>query len=144
MIRNALYNERTVLNEHAVPHAVFTHPQIGSVGLTEAEAKKNHLIYVGIKKYSDVAKGYTMAEQDGFVKVIVDAENNKILGAHIIGPEASVLVQQIVYLMNAGTKDYLPIVNSQTIHPALSEVIVGAFGNLRPVNFQAHEHTHVH
>tara|TARA_B100000315_G_scaffold257156_1_gene305065 strand:+ start:413 stop:790 length:378 start_codon:yes stop_codon:yes gene_type:complete len=120
------------VDEHAVPHAVFTYPQIGGVGLTEAEAIKNHKILVGIGKYSDTAKGYAMAEEDGFVKVIVDAENYKILGAHIIGPEASILVQQIVYLMNAGEQDYFPLGRAQTIHPALSEVIIDAFGNLAP------------
>ncbi len=131
VIKNALYSGKQVFDEHAVPHAVFTYPQIGSVGLTESEARKNHKIYVGIGKYSDTAKGYSMAEEDGFVKVIVDVENQKILGAHIIGPEASILVQQIVYLMNAGDGDYDPLINAQTIHPALSEVIIQAFGNLR-------------
>lgn len=134
VIKNALENERIVIDEHAVPHAVFTYPQIGSVGMTEVEARKKHQIYVGIGKYSDTAKGYAMAEKDGFVKVIIDAATNKILGAHIIGPEASVLVQQIVYLMNAGDEDYSPLVRAQTIHPALSEVILQAFGNLREVN----------
>lgn len=131
VFKNALQSEKIVIDEHAVPHAVFTYPQIGSVGLLESEAKKNHQISVGIGKYSDTAKGYSMAEEDGFVKVIVDAKTNKILGAHIIGPEASVLVQQIVYLMNAGDEDYSPLVRAQTIHPALSEVIIQAFGNLR-------------
>ena len=102
VIKNALYNEKIFVDKHAVPHAVFTHPQIGGVGLTEAKAILNHKILVGIGKYVDTAKGYAMAENDGFVKVIVDAENYKILGAHIIGPEASILVQQIVYLMNVG------------------------------------------
>lgn len=142
VVRNVLYNERIAVDEHAVPHAIFTHPQIGGVGMTEAEAKKDHLIYVGVGKYSDMAKGYAMAEDDGFVKVIVDARDQKILGAHIIGPEASVLVQQIVYLMNAGNEDYLPLARAQTIHPALSEVVVNAFGDLKPVNFQPHEHEH--
>lgn len=142
VVRNVLYNERIAVDEHAVPHAIFTHPQIGGVGMIEAEAKKDHLIYVGIGKYSDMAKGYAMAEDDGFVKVIVGARDQKILGAHIIGPEASVLVQQIVYLMNAGNKDYLPLARAQTIHPALSEVVVNAFGDLKPVNFQPHEHEH--
>lgn len=127
-----------------MPHAIFAYPQIGSVGLTEAEAGKNRSIYVGIGLYADVAKGYAMAEKDGFVKVVVDAETQKILGAHVIGPEAAVLVQQIVYLMNAGDEDYMPLARAQTIHPALSEVVVAAFGNLRPANFEPQEHRHHH
>jgi mycothione reductase len=144
VIQNALFNMRVPVDEHAVPHAIFTYPQIGSVGLTEADAGKNRPIYVGIGRYADVAKGYAMAETDGFVKVIVDAETQKILGAHIIGPEASVLVQQIIYLMNAGDEDYMPLARAQTIHPALSEVVVSAFGNLRPTNFEPAPHQHHH
>jgi len=110
--------------------------------MTEEEAAKSHLILVGIGKYSDIAKGYAMAEKTGFVKVIVDAENQKILGAHIIGPEAAILIQHIVYIMNAGEGDYLPLARAQTIHPALSEVVINAFGNLRPANFQPYGHNH--
>ncbi|MCL5316671.1 MAG: dihydrolipoyl dehydrogenase [Thaumarchaeota archaeon] len=142
--QNALFNMHVTVDEHAVPHAIFAYPQIGSVGLTEAEAGKSRQIYVGIGLYADVAKGYAMAEKDGFVKVVVDAETQKILGAHVIGPEAAVLVQQIVYLMNAGDEDYTPLARAQTIHPALSEAVVAAFGNLRPANFEPQEHRHHH
>lgn len=142
VVRNAFLDKKVAIDEHAVPHAIFTNPQIGGVGMTEEEASKNHLILVGIGKYSDVAKGYAMAEKTGFVKVIVNAENQKILGAHIIGPEAAILIQHIVYLMNAGDGDYLPLARSQTIHPALSEVIINAFGNLRPANFLPNGHNH--
>jgi mycothione reductase len=136
--QNAFGDHKHRLDEHAVPHAVFTYPQIGAVGMTEEEAKEGHEILVGIGRYIDTAKGYAMAEEDGFVKVIVENETGRILGAHVIGPEASVLVQELVYLMNAGEEDYLPLARAQTIHPALSEVVVNAFGNLRPVG----EHRH--
>lgn len=140
--RNAFTEHKHPVVEHAVPHAVFTHPQIASVGMTEQQAKKSHDILVGVKMYQDVAKGYAMAEEDGFVKVIVDGHTGKILGAHIIGPHAATLVQQLVYLMNAGEQGYKPLALAQTIHPALSEVVVGAFGNLRPVGEHVHEHVH--
>ncbi len=139
---NAFTEHEHAVDDHAVPHAVFTHPQIASVGMTEEQAQKSYDILVGVKKYADVAKGYAMGEEDGFVKVIVDGDTGKILGAHIIGPHAAILVQQIVYLMNAGQQDYMPLALAQTIHPALSEVVVGAFGNLRPVGEHGHEHGH--
>jgi dihydrolipoamide dehydrogenase len=139
---NAFTEHRHPVDEHAVPHAVFTHPQIASVGMTEGQAKQSHEILVGVKKYSDVAKGYAMGEEDGFVKVIVESETGRILGAHIIGPHAAILVQQLVYLMNTEQQDYMPLALAQTIHPALSEVVVGAFGNLRPVGEHRHEHVH--
>jgi mycothione reductase len=140
---NAFTEHQHPVDEHAVPHAVFTHPQVASVGMTEEQAKKSYEILVGVKKYYDVAKGYAMGEEDGFVKVIVDGETGRILGAHIIGPHAAILVQQLVYVMNAEEQDYLPLARAQTIHPALSEVVVGAFGNLRPVGGHRHEHVHV-
>lgn len=137
---NLFENRRKMVDEHAVPHAIFTYPQIGSVGLTEEEAKKEHDILVGIKRYMDTAKGYAMAEEDGVAKVIVDAGSKRILGAHIVGPEASVLVQLVVDLMNAERGDYLPLARTQVIHPALSEVVTGAFANLAPPGGHHHHH----
>lgn len=142
--RNAFTEHKHALDEHAVPHAVFSYPQVASVGLTEAEASKNHEILVGINKYYDVAKGYAMGEEEAFVKVIVERGTGRILGAHIIGPHAAILVQSLVYLMNAGRQDYLPLAMSQTIHPALTEAVVNAFGRLRAVGEHVHEHAYSH
>ena len=146
-----------------VPWAVFTHPQIGHVGMTEGEAvAKGHEILVGVNHYSSIAKGYAMgylpgAPDDGFVKVVVD-RNGKILGAHVVGPEAALLVQPFVYLMNAGfvcapphpsggaidkeqtacseAGTYFPIDRSMVIHPSLNELTGWAFSMLKPVNFK--------
>ncbi len=137
---NAFGGHKHRVDEHAVPHAVFTHPQIGSVGLTEAQAQKEHEILVGINPYINTAKGYAMGEEDGFAKVVVEQGTGRILGAHVIGPHAAILVQPLVYLMNAGEGDYMPLAHAQTIHPALSEVVIGAFGNLRPVGAHSHHH----
>ncbi len=68
----------------------------------------------------------------GFVKVIVDQETGRILGAHIIGAEASLLIQEIVNAMISGNGTFEPIVQAMHIHPALSEVVQNAFGNLQP------------
>ncbi len=128
---NAFGKQKVKLSEHAVPHAVFAYPEVAGVGLTEEEAKKSGRKYfVGKASYIDTAKGYAMAEENGLCKVLVDAETMRILGAHAAGPHASLLVQPIVYLMNAGDGTFNPISRSQTIHPALSEVMVNAFANL--------------
>lgn len=131
---NAFTEHRRAVDEHAVPHAVFTHPQIGSVGLTtaQAQAQADHDVLVGVKRYADTAKGFAMAEEDGFVKVVVESGTGRILGAHVIGPHAAILVQQIVYVMNSQEGNYLPLARAQTIHPAMSEVVIGALGNLMP------------
>lgn len=137
---NAFGKQKVKLLEHAVPHAVFAYPEVAGVGMTEAEAKKRGRRYfIGRAEYIDTAKGYAMAEEDAFCKVIVDAETMRILGAHVVGPHASLLVQPIVYLMNAGDGTFNPIARSQTIHPALSEVMVNAFANLSDP-----EHHHEH
>lgn len=145
-----------------IPWAIFTYPQIAHVGMTERQAlDKGYRILVGRNNYSSVAKGFAMGyspgdSDDGFVKLIVD-ENMLILGVHIIGPYAAILIQSFVYLMNAGftctmyDKDgesyrydhegfcieagtFEPMVNSIVIHPSLSEVTGWIIGKLDWVN----------
>jgi mycothione reductase len=125
--------EKEKVDRHAVPHAVYTYPQVGAVGMTEEEAKAaGYKILVGRAKYGDVAKGYAMAEEESLVKVVVQRETGRILGCQIVGTEAADLAQQVVYLMNAGYQDYGPVQRSMVIHPALSEVVGRAFANLMP------------
>jgi len=125
--------EKVKVDRHAVPHAVFTYPQVGAVGMTEAEAKASgYKILVGRARYGDVTKGYAMAEEESLVKVVVNREDGRILGCQIVGTEAADLAQQVVYLMNAGYQDYGPVARSMVIHPALSEVVARAFANLMP------------
>jgi dihydrolipoamide dehydrogenase len=152
----------------AVPWAIFTHPQIGHVGMTQEEAiESGHEIYVAMKNYSTVAKGFAMGfenedDDNGFFKLIVD-KSYKILGAHVVGPHAAVLVQPFVYLMNSGftcevpdTQDelnipkleracpeagsFMPIYKSMVIHPSLNEVTGWAIGNLKPINIKMEHH----
>ena len=170
---NNIYGEEKQMVDYStVPWAIFTHPQIGHVGMTQQEAiDEGHKIYVAKKHYSTTAKGFAMGykegdEDDGFVKLIVD-QSYKILGANIIGPHAAVLVQPLVYLMNAGytcdiskevsiqaipkserscpeSGSFMPIYRSMVIHPSLSEVVAWSIGNLRPVNIEHEHHHHEH
>ena len=78
-----------------------------------------------------VAIGY-VSFSEGFVKVIVERETGKILGCHIIGAEASNLIQEVVNAMVTEHGDFGPIARGMHIHPALSEVVQNAFGNLQP------------
>jgi dihydrolipoamide dehydrogenase len=141
---NAFTEYKREADYHAVPHAVFGYPQVGGVGLTEAQAKAaGNEVLVGKATYTDVAKGFAMGEDEGFVKVIVEAKTRKILGCHIVGSEAADLVQPVVYLMNTDDQDYVPMARSQVIHPALSEVVTRAFGNLiSPDHVHGQEHGH--
>jgi len=130
---NAVLKKKVKADYHAIPHAVFTYPEIGSVGLKEKEAitkygKDN--VLVGMYRYENTAKGEVMGVKDYFVKVIVEKETMKILGAHIIGPYASVLIQEIINLMYTPEQSAEPVINGMHIHPALNEVVERAFHSL--------------
>jgi dihydrolipoamide dehydrogenase len=130
---NAVHDHKAAMDYSAAPHAVFSHPQVASVGLKEAEARQQgYSIMVGIAHYRDTAMGGAMGDPEGFVKVIVERDTGKILGGHIVGAEASVLIQEITNAMATETRSYAPIVRAMHIHPALSEVVQQAFGNLHP------------
>jgi dihydrolipoamide dehydrogenase len=75
------------------------------------------------------------------VKVVVEMGTRKILGASVVGPHAAILLQPLVYLMNAGDQSFIPLAQSQTIHPALSEAVVGAFARLH-AHGREDEHSH--
>jgi len=129
---NSQHKHKVPVDYSAAPHAVFTHPQIASVGLKEAEARQQgYKILVGTALYRDTAMGAAMGKPLGFVKTILERKTGKILGAHIIGPYASILIQEVINAMATGDRTYLPIVRGMHIHPAMAEVVQNAFVNLR-------------
>ena len=126
---NILHGEKTRLETSATPHAVYSHPQTASVGLTEASARRDHQVLVGKARYSSVAKGEAMMEEEGFAKAILDKATRKILGFHIIGPFAPELIQEVTDAMAQGG-DVGYVLNGMHIHPALNELIVTALENV--------------
>jgi mycothione reductase len=146
---NAVLKEKVKVDYHAVPHAIFTYPEIASVGLGEKEAMERYgeeRILIGFKRFEDTAKGEAMNLKDYFVKVLVEREKMRILGAHIIGPSASILIQEIVSLMYTPEQSAAPITRGMHIHPALTEVVERAFGSLMPPEHYHHsieEHYHL-
>ncbi len=128
---------------HAIPRAVFSYPQIATVGTTLTEAQQSgRKLLVGQIGYDGAAKGAAMGNPPGFLRVIVDANDRTILGATIIGHEASTLIQEITNLMNAGDRTFVPMFNSIHIHPALPELVQRAFGRLAPLDDVHHHHHH--
>lgn len=130
---NAVHGKKSRLNYLTVPHAVFSYPEIASVGLTEQEAIKlmgKHEVLVGKAMYTDVARGEAMRETEGFTKAVVHGKSGKVLGYHIIGPQASVLIQEVVNAM-AADGNLWAVAKGMHIHPALSEVVLKAFGKLK-------------
>ncbi len=135
VIHNLLYakrkEDREKVDYHAVPYAIFSHPQVAGVGMKEAEAVAKGLkVLVGRARYTDVAKGVAMAEENGLVKVVLEEESGRILGATIVGPMSPELIQQVVYLMNTEDQDLVPVIRSQVIHPTINEVLTRAFSEL--------------
>jgi dihydrolipoamide dehydrogenase len=126
---NATHRKKIRMDFAHVPHAVYTWPQIASVGLTESQARKSHKILVGRARYSDTVMGTAMMEREGFAKAVVEKGTGKILGFHIIGPHAAMLIQEVVNAMinKAGVKS---ITGCMHIFPALSNIIPETLSNL--------------
>jgi len=130
---NAVLKKKVKVDYHAIPHAVFSYPEIGSVGLGEKEAVERYgkdNVLIGMYRYENTAKGEAMGVKDYFVKVIVEKGTVKLLGAHIIGPYASILIQEIINLMYTPEQSAEPITYGMHIHPALNEVVERAFRSL--------------
>lgn len=126
-----LKEERKRFNHSYVPSGIFTHPQIATVGMTEAEAQRyaeesGHKITVKVQDYSDVAYGWAMEDQVGFCKLIADADTGRLVGAHLMGAQATTLIQQLITAMVFDIDARLLAKNQYWPHPALSEVVENA------------------
>lgn len=109
------------MNQHTVPAVVYTWPEIATVGLTEAEVKASGRAYrTGKFPFSANGRARTMAETSGFVKFVVDAESDEILGCHMIGPNVGDLLSEVVLAMEyrGSAEDIAITIHS---HPTLSE-----------------------
>ncbi|MDY6996746.1 MAG: mycothione reductase [Actinomycetota bacterium] len=114
-----------------VPSAVFTNPQMASVGATEQSCQHDGRDYrVGVARYEDVAYGWAMQDHTGLCKVITDAESGHILGAHILGEQAASMIHIFVVAMNFGIPAGDLARRPYWIHPALSEVVENALLNV--------------
>lgn len=110
-----------------VPAAVFTHPQIAEVGMTEAQAiEAGYDITVKIQDYGDVAYGWAMEDRDGFCKIIAEKGTGKLLGAHVIGAQAPTVIQPLIQAMSFGTTALEMARGQYWIHPGLPEVVENA------------------
>ncbi len=106
------------------PHAVFTSPQIGAVGVTEQQAQASGQPYVTITHaFGDAAYGWAMEDTTGFCKLIGDPRTRLVIGAHLMGYQASMLVQLLVQGMHLGNTADEMAGGQVWIHPALSEVV---------------------
>jgi dihydrolipoamide dehydrogenase len=110
-----------------IPGCTYTDPQIGSAGLTEAQAReKGYEVKVGKFPFAGNSKATIVDSHDGFVKIVSDAKYGEILGVHIIGPQATELIAEAVAVMELeGTVDELMF--TIHAHPTLSEAMLDAY-----------------
>ena len=108
----------------AVPSAIFSSPQVGSVGMTEQEARRLGVPHVvAHQAYAGTAYGWAMEDTTSFAKLVADPATGRILGAHFLGPQASNLVQPVVQAMSFGQTAHEVARGQYWIHPALMEVV---------------------
>lgn len=107
-----------------IPHAVFTEPQIAAVGLSEADCRARGLDYAtATTAYGEIAYGWAMEDTTGFAKILADRSTGQLLGAHIMGPQASTVIQPLVQAMAFGQPAHEIARGQYWIHPALPEVV---------------------
>ena len=118
--------ETVTLDYEMMPRCTYCHPQVASFGLTEAQAvERNHQVKVGKFSFRANGKALGLGDYDGFVKIVADATSGEILGAHLVGPEVTELLPELVLAHNW---ELTPeeIARSVHAHPTLSEVLMEA------------------
>ncbi len=122
----AIAGKRAAYDVQAMPAVIFTDPEIATVGLTEAEARaKGHEVQLGVFPFAANGRALSVHETDGFVKLVGDARTGRLLGAHIVGVEASNLISECALALEMGARveDLALTVHP---HPTLSEAIMEA------------------
>lgn len=129
--RNVVHDRQQEANYAGMSHAIFSSPQVASMGKTEQDLVEGDREYVtGTYDYDGIAMGIAMKEEDGFAKVLAHPEDGEILGCHIVGPDASTLIHEVVVAVSSGSGTVSDITDAIHIHPALNEVVERAFGNV--------------
>jgi len=125
------------IKRNHIPGCTYTEPQIGSVGLTEAQAKEaGYQVKVGKFPFTANSKASIVGSHDGFIKVVSDTKYGEILGVHIIGPQATELISEAVTALQleATVEDMMFTIHA---HPTLSEGMLDAFGSVEGMAINA-------
>lgn len=121
IVAENLFQKKIKVNYNSVPHTIFTIPEIASVGLTEKQARDRGLnVKIGKRNFGYNAMARIIGEPDGFIKIIADANSNRIYGIHIIGPAASEIISECSFAIG---KNLLDLALNFNQHPTLSEII---------------------
>lgn len=126
VLMSQLTGDGSHTTDRVVPYAIFTDPELGRVGTTEREARKSgKKIRVGRYQMKKNGKAREQGDTEGFVKVVVDADTKRILGAAVLAVEGAELVHMYVDVMNAGAP-YTVIKDAVHIHPTMAEALQSA------------------
>jgi mycothione reductase len=125
---NLAHPDAMVASDHRfVPAAVFTHPQLASVGLTEAAARAGgRRCVAALAPYGGIAYGWAMEDTTSVCKLVADPETGLLLGAHLMGAQAATLIQPLIQAMSFGLGVRDMARGQYWIHPALTEVVENA------------------
>jgi pyruvate/2-oxoglutarate dehydrogenase complex dihydrolipoamide dehydrogenase (E3) component len=128
-VENALDGAGRRMSFRAIPGAVFTDPELATVGLTEADARRmGREVKVLKNPFRYVGRARAMADMRGFVKIVVDAQTGEILGGQALGPRAGEYIHEVTVAMNSEGYKVDSILDSIFIHPTLSEGVKAAAG----------------
>ena len=129
---NLLNPGAPIASDHRwVPQAIFSGPQVAWVGLNEQDCTAQGLdVTIGVRDYGGVAYGWAMEDTEHFAKVIAERGTGRLLGAHIIGPQAATLLQPLIQAMSTGIDARTMATSQYWIHPSLPEVVENALLDL--------------
>jgi dihydrolipoamide dehydrogenase len=123
VLAEMLAGRRPHIDYDAIPGVVYTHPEIASVGKTEEQLKEAGIAYrVGKFPFMANSRARAVGDSDGFVKLLADAETDRLLGAHIIGPDAGTMIAEIALALEFGASSE-DIARTSHPHPTLEEAI---------------------
>src|SRR5690606_6473531 len=115
------------VDHRAVPSAVFSYPQVATVGHSEDSATAAGLDFVvGHRDYAGTAYGWALADETSFVKVLVERSSGLVIGGHVIGPQAATLIQPLISAIQFDQPAAVVARGQYWIHPALTEAVENA------------------
>lgn len=123
MVAERIAGKPAQLNYDCIPSVIYTHPEVAAVGKTEQELKSDGVAYkTGVFPFIASGRALAANDTDGMVKILADAETDRVLGCHIVGPSAADLVQQVVIAMEFGSSSE-DLALTVFGHPTLSEAV---------------------
>jgi len=127
---DAMFGRKTPFLGHAIPRCIYTSPEVGSVGLSEATARERFDIEVGRFPLVACGKALVLNETEGFVKIIAEKKYGEVLGVHIIGPRATDMIAEAVLGMSM-EMTVEELAHAMHPHPTLSESLMEAAMSMR-------------